>query len=240
MDKLLEHANLENLTGLWQLMGATQVAEGLQQSISWPRRCWQHPDQQAAEWSEIIGHIPANYLFPVWRAGEVSVALEQALGRQGLEVGLEQLAMVLPLDIDLPSPGHSRLNISLVESCEQAEQWSNLCGRAFGYTLDADVIDQLRKQPDVEVLWASLNGEPLATAILYRTGSVMGVHQVGVPPELQGQGIARELMALLLERVRSAGAEYVCLQASAAGEPLYRKLGFQPQFRVRSYRRGLG
>lgn len=238
MDKLLENANLENLTGLWQLMGATQVAEGLQQSISWPRRCWQHPDQQAAEWSEIIGHIPVNYLFPVWRAGEASVALEQALGRQGLEIALEQLAMVLPLDTDLPSPGHPRLDVSLIESQEQAEQWSSLCGRAFGYSLDADVIEQLCKQPDVEVLWASLSGEPLVTAILYHTGCVMGVHQVGVPPELQGQGIARELMLMLLARAQSAGAEYVCLQASAAGEPLYHKLGFQPQFRIRSYRRG--
>ncbi len=238
MDKLLEHANLENLTGLWQLMGATQVTEGLQQSISWPRRCWQHPDQQAAEWSEIIEHIPANYLFPVWRAGEASVALEQALRRQGLEIGLEQLAMVLPLDTEMPSPDHPRLDVRLIESHEQAEQWSSLCGRAFGYSLDAEVIDQLRQQPDVDVLWASLNGEPIATAILYRTGPVTGIHQVGVPPELQGQGIARELMLMLLKRARSAGAEYVCLQASAAGEPLYHKLGFQPQFRIRSYRRG--
>lgn len=238
MDKLLEHANLENLTCLWQLMGATQIAAGLQQSISWPRRCWQHPDHQAAEWSEVIEHIPDNYLFPVWRAGEANVELEQALRRQGLEIGLEQLAMVLPLDTDMPSPDHPRLDVSLIESHVQAEQWSNLCGRAFGYTLDAEVIDQLRQQPDVDVLWASLNGEPIATAILYRTGPVTGVHQVGVPPELQGQGIARELMLMLLARIQSAGAEYVCLQASAAGEPLYRKLGFRPQFRIRSYRRG--
>lgn len=238
MDKLLEHANLENLTGLWQLMGATQVAEGLQQSISWPRRCWQYPDQQAAEWSEVIEHIPDNYLFPVWRAGEASVELEQALRRPGLEISLEQLAMVLPLDTDVPSPDHPRLDVSQIESHGQAEQWSNLCGRAFGYTLDAEVIDQLRQQPDVDVLWASLNGEPIATAILYRTGPVTGVHQVGVPPELQGQGIARELMLMLLARAQSAGAEYVCLQASAAGELLYHKLGFQPQFRIRSYRRG--
>lgn len=232
-----ERANIDNLIGLWQLMGATQVAEGLYRSTRWPHRCWHSPDRQAAEGRNAIACIPAHYLFPVWHAGESSRVLESALSQHGLEVGLEQLAMILPLEAYTPPPADARLNVSLIDSRQQARQWSDLCGRAFGYRLDVDVIDQLRRQADVEVLWARGEGRPLATAILYRTGPVMGVHQVGVPPELQGQRIAYAFMCALLARAQSAGAEYVCLQASAAGEPLYRKLGFQPQFSIRSYRR---
>lgn len=237
METQLERANVDNLIGLWQLMGAKQTEGGLHCSIRWPYRCWRSPARQAADGLSAIECIPAHYLFPVWHAGESSRILESALSQHGLEVGLEQLAMILPLEAYTPPPAGVRLDVRLIDSRQQARQWSDLCGRAFGYRLDVDVIDQLRRQADVEVLWAWGEGRPLATAILYRTGPIMGVHQVGVPPELQGQRIAYALMCELLARAQSAGAEYVCLQASAAGEPLYRKLGFQPQFSIRSYRR---
>ena len=237
MDTALAHANIENLTGLWRLMGCVEQEEGLTQSTRWPYRCWQGIDRQTEDGPGVTGQIPAGYLYPVWQAGDTTTRLEQQLQQKGLQVGLEQLAMILPLAHDYPATASPRLEVSRVQNHREAEAWTELCGRAFGYQLDTDVIDHLRQEAGVEVLWAFRKEEPVATAILNRTGPVMGLHQVGVPPELQGQGIARELMQVLLAHAQAAGAEYVCLQASAAGEPLYRRLGFQPQFRIRSYRR---
>lgn len=237
MDAALAHANIENLTELWRLMGSVEREGGLTQSTRWPYRCWQGIDCQTEHGPDITDQIPAGYLYPVWQAGDTTTRLEQQLQQKGLEVGLEQLAMILPLAHDCPAANSPRLEVSRVRHQREAQAWAELCGRAFGYQLDADVIDHLRQEAGVEVLWAFRECEPVATAILNRAGPVMGLHQVGVPPELQGQGIARELMLILLARAQAAGAEYVCLQASAAGEPLYRRLGFQPQFRIRSYRR---
>ena len=238
MHDRLDKANIDNLTGLWRLMGATEVQNGWQRSVSWPRRYWCNWEQRGERLdSGMLDAIPSGYLLPVWQAGEATAEQEQQLRLQGLEVGLEQLAMVLPLDRELPVTNSSSLQLSRIDSRDDADIWADLCGRAFGYSLDAGVIDQLCRQPDVDVLWAARDGAALATAILYRTGPVMGVHQVGVPPEFQGQGIARELMHALLVRARVAGVKHVSLQASAAGEPLYLSLGFQPRFRIRSYRR---
>ncbi len=238
MDVSLDKANIDNLTGLWQLMGLAESQAGLQQSISWPRRCWLDWDRRGEyEALNVPARIPPGYLCPIWDAGEQTVALEQQLAASGFDMGLQQLAMLLPLDGKGPGSKSDRLDLGLLEHFGDAEAWACLCGRAFGYSIDADVIKRLWQQPDVDVLWAKCDGAPVATAILYRTGSVVGVHQVGVPPEHQGKGIARELMTQLMARAQAMGAEYVCLQASAAGEPLYLSMGFQPQFTIRSYRR---
>ncbi|WP_407666147.1 GNAT family N-acetyltransferase [Microbulbifer bruguierae] len=65
----------------------------------------------------------------------------------------------------------------------------------------------------------------------------MGIHQVGVPPDFRGRGIARALMQSLLEQCQIAGAHYVTLQASQMGEGLYQQLGFARRFQIASFRR---
>ncbi|WP_343808201.1 GNAT family N-acetyltransferase [Marinobacterium maritimum] len=238
MDVSLAKANIDNLTGLWRLMGSQRQSSGLHYSLSWPGRCWLEWDlREEYDALTIQACIPSGYLCPIWHAGETSAQLEQQLVASGFEMGLQQLVMVLPLGGQEPGNKSDRLDLSLLEHAGDAEAWADLCGRAFGYSIDASVIERLRQQPDVEVLWAKCGGVPVATAILYRTGAVVGVHQVGVPQEQQGKGIARELMQQLVARAQATGAEYLCLQASAAGEPLYLSMGFQPQFTLRSYRR---
>ncbi len=238
MEARHDQAKIDNLTALCRLMGAVQTPDGFNQSGSWPARYWRNWAQRDERLSLAqIELIPAGFMFPVWQSGDDTRELEQQLGSQGFEVGLEQLAMVLPLGDALETKDTHSLKLSLIQGSADAENWADVCGRAFGYSLDARVIDQLQYQPNVEVLWAERNEQVVATAILYRTGPVIGVHQVGVPPEFQGKGIAREFMEALLLRAKSLDAEYVSLQASAAGEPLYHKLGFQSQFKIRSYRR---
>ncbi len=238
MNMSLDKANIDNLTGLWQRMGAQAESNGLSRSLSWPRRCWLGWDHRREyESLHIQAAIPSGYLCPIWDAGETTAGLERQLLASGFEMGLQQRAMVRPLDQRPVVPETWSLQLRLIESAVEATAWSVLCGRAFGYQIDAAVIDRVRQQPGVQVLWAMRQGAPVATAILYQTGPVTGVHQVGVPPEQQGRGIARELMQQLVARVQAQGAEYLCLQASAAGEPLYLGMGFQPQFSIRSYRR---
>ena len=54
------------------------------------------------------------------------------------------------------------------------------------------------------------------------------VHWVAIVPEMQGRGLAKPLMAVILQRLRELGHERACLGTSTARVPainLYRKLG---------------
>lgn len=238
MEYSLNKANIDNLTGLWRLMGMAEQSGGLARSARWPYRIWLEWDQHDQYTDQDLpNRIPPGYLCPIWDAGAETAELESGLLKSGFEVGLQQLAMVLPLNTDVSNTDASTCELKILHSRAETERWSVLCGHAFGYQVDTDVIERVRLQPGVEVLWYERQGEPIATAVLYQTGTVAGVHLVGVSPEYQGQGVARALMQTLVVRAQGRGATHLFLQASAAGEPLYRSMGFVPQFSIRSYRR---
>ncbi len=52
------------------------------------------------------------------------------------------------------------------------------------------------------------------------------IQNVYVAPEERAQGLARQLMQVLLAECRARGVEQVSLHASDAGRPTYEKLGF--------------
>lgn len=57
-----------------------------------------------------------------------------------------------------------------------------------------------------------------------RTGTLLSVVTL---PEYRKRGIAGKLVKMALEKAEKLGAEFVELQATADGEPLYRKIGFK-------------
>ncbi|HTF97185.1 MAG TPA: GNAT family N-acetyltransferase [Cellvibrio sp.] len=64
-----------------------------------------------------------------------------------------------------------------------------------------------------------------------------GLTLIGVRENFRGQGIAKNIMQQVIQVSIAMGGKYLTLQASAAGEPLYRNLGFTPQFLIRNYRK---
>ena len=56
-----------------------------------------------------------------------------------------------------------------------------------------------------------------------RTGTLLSVVTL---PEYRKRGIAGKLVEMSLEKAKQLGAEFVELQATADGAPLYRKIGF--------------
>ena len=57
-----------------------------------------------------------------------------------------------------------------------------------------------------------------------RTGTLLSVVTY---PEYRKRGIAGRLVQMALDKAEQLGAEFVELQATADGEPLYRKIGFK-------------
>ena len=59
------------------------------------------------------------------------------------------------------------------------------------------------------------------------TGRIPRVQNVYVVPEYRRQGIARELFARLIERLRASGLRRISLMATDDGRPLYEEFGFE-------------
>lgn len=242
--KDLNQLNIDNLTSLWRKMGVENksefAVERLTISRTWPNRYW-------FDWSADIKHIntiapvldqlPLTAVVPVWEgAGAPVKQLEIFLKDECFQILFLQLAMYLDLQsvtpFELPA-----LDIVTVQSSADIETWVATASAAFGYWIDSAAIQAIVDLPDVKLLLLKKNGQAAATALVYQTGDIIGVHLVGVPDEFRGQGLARVIMKYVIGLSITMGGKFLTLQASAAGEPLYRQLGFIPQFVIKNYKR---
>ncbi|MEE1785844.1 GNAT family N-acetyltransferase [Streptomyces sp. SP17BM10] len=75
-----------------------------------------------------------------------------------------------------------------------------------------------------------LDGTPAGACLTYDDGRATGVYWLATLPSARGRGVARAVMETALTAVRPDRP--ATLVATAAGEPLYRRLGFTDQGRT--------
>lgn len=97
------------------------------------------------------------------------------------------------------------------------------------YGLDGDWGTALIGEPSVEVRWlvAADGDRAIACAGAIDTGDDACVSGVATLPERRGEGLASLLIAALLSAAAERGIGTATLQASAAGAPVYERLGFR-------------
>jgi len=243
---VLNKANIHNLTSLWKKMGIEQHSQltkkQLSQSLSWPNRYWfdwEVKTGQIPELAKAIMELPENLVLPIWHGSpETPGFLEQILINNGFTISFEQTAMYL--DLTSHTVRECRpTGMSRIRSLQEVEVWTKVASEAFSYDIDAAVIYKIAADPDVQLLVTRSQGEAAATALLYKTADVIGVHQLGVAKRHQGKGIASSLMQHVIRTCKDWNGRYVVLQASAEAESLYIRLGFNQQFKVRNYQRPL-
>lgn len=241
-DDSLAHSNLDNLYTLWRLFGASDCAVAanaggkIWHSHSWPHRVWcEAPSVQALAALRALPVADARLLqLPHWGAG---IDAANALAQQQCAPAFQQTAMYLPARDGnlLASVAPSALRLVAVDSQDLLKRWVALAAAAFGYDIALAPVAALLNVPAAELLLAYLGDEPVATALWFRTGSVLGLHQFGVLPAAQGQGIARQFLTALLQPRYVRDADLLVLQASQAGRPLYARAGFQAQFTISNF-----
>jgi len=253
--------NLANLIGLWHKYGAINVAAGegaeIFSNISWPHRCWLNlPISQGegitTSTSEFKA-ITSQSIVPVWSeptptlADEANISLEQWLITHGWHCQFEQSAMYL--DLSQYTRDHkygvavsgqvsrTELMLTPVVTSDDVKDWVAIGSEAFGYQIDRAVVQHLVTDSTIELLLVNLDGKNIASALCYKTGTVVGLHQIGVATAAQGQGIARWLMQQLIDRAGKSQIKTIVLQASVAGKHLYDSLGFKTQFTIKNYQK---
>lgn len=106
--------------------------------------------------------------------------------------------------------------------------WGATMTDAFG--LPGDVCDSLaaalvgQTSDRIYGLW---DGELRSTVWCSGRGSTRGIWAMGTPPSHQRHGYGARLLRDVMRRETATGAEAFFLVATEAGEPLYRKLGFE-------------
>ncbi len=98
----------------------------------------------------------------------------------------------------------------------------------------ADWQRHLRLQEDGCFL-AEWNGQPAGTVVAILFESVAWIAMMLVEASLRGRGIGRALMEHALAFADEQGAITVRLDATALGQPLYERLGFEPDYVVIRY-----
>lgn len=86
---------------------------------------------------------------------------------------------------------------------------------------------------NVAAFLAHVDGRPAAIAMTIVSHGVAGIYWVGTTEEARGRGLARGLTVAAVNAGFELGAESASLQASAMGEPVYRRLGFETIFDYR-------
>jgi len=246
----IDSANLNNLTQLWQRYGARSLYESdqlhLRKNISWPNRVWADMARPVSERSleKTAKNAPDAAIFPLWPAmTEDGSAAPQvtvdALVRQSRDwqPAVQHTAMALQLDrqlsVNTQPVARYPIVIKRLSRDTDIAAWVATGSKAFGYTIDPNVIVPLLAREDTQILLAyDEDSQPVATGLLFKTGDVAGIHQIGVPADHQGKGYATQMMRFLIQCAQKWQADYVVLQASAAGRPVYQKLGFVDQFLI--------
>ncbi len=239
--KNLIEANIDNLTSLWKVAGIPFHACFSElhfdycfiENSEWPNRLWLHQDLKQETISiikERVASIPSQLTIPYFDLYNSNS--NKFLESGGFTKQFEQVGMSLKLDNLLEV--ENDLSIQLVSNESESIVWSKLFERAFGYKIHHEIL--LKTHEEIDYYIAYHHDQVVGTAMAYKTNDVMGVHSVGIPPEMRRKGYANRIMKLLINLAIGNTCNHMVLQASEMGKNLYLKLGFQEDFIIKNYR----
>ena len=236
----LINANIKNLTSLWETVGISfdsysKTSDFEYSEIKdseWPNRLWLHQNitQDTVRLiKEKLAATTSNITIPIWNIYNKNE--DTILEHNGFNIKFEQVGMSLKLNKPFDITGD--VKIQLVTNSTEAKLWSELFIKSFGYKTSSETI--MKTLNEISYYIAYHDGLPVGTAISHKTNNVVGIHSVGIPPEMRRKGYAEQIMRLLINMAIEDRNEYMTLQASSMGKGLYLKLGFEEQFVIKNY-----
>jgi predicted acetyltransferase len=72
-----------------------------------------------------------------------------------------------------------------------------------------------------------VDGRAVTTSLALIGGGAVGIYGVGTGPDFRGKGYGSAVTLAAMDWGRESGADLAILHATEAGEPVYRRLGFE-------------
>jgi GNAT superfamily N-acetyltransferase len=153
----------------------------------------------------------------------------EALAAAGYERQAAMPAMVLaPIrDESRPVPG---LEIREVTTREDLARFQEAAFEGFGFPRQAGhlfITEQFANRPGVKLYLGLLDGEPASTSSMVPTPGVAGIYWVSTLEAHRKRGLGEALTWAAVRGGIESGCSAASLQASAMGEPVYARMGFE-------------
>ncbi|MFI8896112.1 GNAT family N-acetyltransferase [Streptomyces paradoxus] len=170
--------------------------------------------------------------------GPARAALEESAERSGLRYAFPGTGMAGDL-LPVPEPVHPELTFVRVRDDELLRAYADINSRAYGFPLE-DGRDGLAGSS----LWKSgvfaylglRDGVPVTCAATVEADGRLFVVLVATDPAWERRGYGEAVTRKALhEGARATGLTRATLHATAAGAPVYPRIGFRPNSPVRFY-----
>jgi GNAT superfamily N-acetyltransferase len=170
--------------------------------------------------------------------GEARAELDAAAERAGLVHAFPGTGMAGDL-LPLPEPAHPELTFVRVTTDEHLRAYADLNSRAYGFPLE-DGRDGLGGsalwKERVYAYLALRGGVPVSCAATVEAEGRLFVVLVATDPDFERRGYGEAVTRkALYEGGRATGLTRATLHATAAGAPVYPRIGFVPNSPIRFY-----
>jgi predicted GNAT family acetyltransferase len=124
----------------------------------------------------------------------------------------------------------AELEVTPARDAHDIEEINEILNVTFGMPMDSVQTFRLERfldNDDVKMFIGRVNGKAVTTATSIVIGETAGIFQVGTFEQHRGKGFGEVMTAQSVRAAEEAGARIAFLQASNAGFPIYKRMGFQ-------------
>jgi GNAT superfamily N-acetyltransferase len=215
------------------------MSSGESVSLFNPAFMLRHPDDPAEAVDGIVGYYGELGLpFALFFRDEICPALAETCSAAGLVEHWRPPLMVLdPIPPEPSEPPPPKVTFSPLDGSNVAD-YLLVLGKGFG--MPEDLVERmfrraLREIPGFSGFLAWFGGEPVAISGLSMTERTAGIYNIATHPDRRNQGYGAAVTWWAVMAGRQRGAVRSILQASEAGEPIYRRMGFTTPTRYRQF-----
>jgi GNAT superfamily N-acetyltransferase len=179
-----------------------------------------------------LGRNVKWHLGPSTRPTDLASRLRHA----GFEpTDLDIPGMTVPLDDVVRAPRPERLELEIARDEGDLLEWLNAFDRSFGgepkgrnHVWYAPFAHLALGEAPCRLFVGRVDGRPVACSLAFLGGGAVGLYGVGTVPEVRGRGYGSAATLAGIDWGRDQGVDVAILHASELGQPVYRRLGFQP------------
>ncbi|NME70757.1 GNAT family N-acetyltransferase [Flammeovirga aprica] len=223
---------VNNLYELWNCIGKLTKTISVNENYTsvtvegsdWPYRVFDiNPIDFALTLDEVIAKSQKKVLPQV-----ITIDQPQLITpNEDLQFLMSQKNMALDMK-DFSIEYKNNKNIIPVKTTTDAHHFADVASKSFGYRVDGEIINTIIQHEKIKAFLFQENNQSLGCGMLFVDASNnAGFHMIGTVPEGRGKGIGKHITERLLIEAEKHGCPNCVLHASAMGEPIYKKYGFE-------------